>query len=88
MNDANDVPPMPEPDGGKILDKVYETLTRYVASASDHQAYAIALWIVATHALSAWHHATRLCVTSPVKRCGKSRLMDIVPRALAELGLL
>ena len=36
------------------------------------------LWITATHAAPAWNCAPRLDVTSPVKRCGKSRLLDII----------
>ena len=34
--------------------------------------------MAATHALPAWQHATRLILKSPQKRCGKSRLLDIV----------
>jgi Protein of unknown function (DUF3631) len=32
----------------------------------------------ATHAQPAWEHAPRLAVVSPLKRCGKSRLLDVV----------
>ena len=39
---------------------------------------ATALWIAATHAQPAWEHATRLVITAPEKRCGKSRLLDII----------
>ena len=38
----------------------------------------MALWIAATHAQAAWQHAPRLVIRAPVKRCGKSRLLDIV----------
>ena len=38
----------------------------------------MALWIAATHAQPAWAHAPRLVIRAPVKRCGKSRLLDIV----------
>ena len=41
-------------------------------------ASAVTLWVAATHALPAWQHATRLILKSPQKRCGKSRLLDIV----------
>jgi hypothetical protein len=34
--------------------------------------------IAATHAQPAWEHATRLAVLSPEKRCGKSRLLDLI----------
>ena len=62
----------------ELLDEVHATLTRYVAFANRHQPVAVALWIIATHALVAWQHATRLIITSPRKRCGKSRLLDVV----------
>ena len=39
---------------------------------------AVALWIAATHAQAAWQHAPRLVIRAPVKRCGKSRLLDMV----------
>ena len=67
-----------DPDGAELLDEVHATLTRYVAFANKHQPVAVALWIIATHALVAWQHATRLIITSPRKRCGKSRLLDVV----------
>ena len=42
---------------------------------------AVALWIAATHAQAAWQHAPRLVIRAPEKRCGKSRLLDIVEGA-------
>ncbi|MFD0659580.1 DUF3631 domain-containing protein [Thermocatellispora tengchongensis] len=39
---------------------------------------AVVLWIAATHAQPAWAHAPRLVIRAPEKRCGKSRLLDIV----------
>ena len=59
-------------DGDQLLDAVYAALIKYVAFTSRHQPVAVALWIGATHALAAWQHATRLIITSPQKRCGKS----------------
>lgn len=70
------------PDGGQCLNEIHNALTDYVAFANDHQPVAVALWIAATHGLAAWQHATRLVISSPQKRCGKSRLLDI----LAELS--
>ena len=45
---------------------------------SAEAAVAVALWIAATHAQAAWAHAPRLVIRAPEKRCGKSRLLDIV----------
>jgi hypothetical protein len=38
----------------------------------------VTLWIAATHAKPAWEYATRLAIISPEKRCGRSRLLDII----------
>ncbi len=57
---------------------MHEALTRFVIFPSEAAAIAVTLWVAATHALPAWQHATRLIIKSPQKRCGKSRLLDIV----------
>ena len=77
MIDAADTQDMPGPDGAALLDEVHSVLKKYVAFGNDHQAVTVALWIAATHALPAWNHATRLVIDSPLRRCGKSRLLDI-----------
>lgn len=64
--------------GTGILDDVHQALTRYVVLPSPEAADATVLWIAATHAVPAWEHATRLVIKSPEKRCGKSRMLDIV----------
>jgi hypothetical protein len=69
---------LPQPPGAAILAQVHAVLTRYVILPSDEAAVAVALWIAATHAQPAWAHAPRLVIRAPVKRCGKSRLLDIV----------
>lgn len=68
----------PAEDGFALLDKLRDALTTYVAFPSDHAADAVTLWIAATHAQGAWEHAPRLAAISPEKRCGKSRLMNVV----------
>lgn len=65
-------------NGARVLDKVHKVLTRYVILPSPEATDATALWIAATHAQPAWEHATRLVITAPEKRCGKSRLLDIL----------
>jgi hypothetical protein len=66
------------PDGAALLAELHTALTRYVALPSAEAADAVVLWIAATHAVPAWNCAPRLDITSPVKRCGKSRLLDII----------
>lgn len=66
------------PDGAELLEELLATLTRYVVFPDPHAAVATTLWIAVTHALSAFQHAPRLVANSPQKRCGKSRLLDII----------
>jgi uncharacterized protein DUF3631 len=65
-------------DGIRLLELARTELTRYVAFPSDHAVTATVLWVAATHAISVWEHATRLAIHSPVKRCGKSRLLEVI----------
>ena len=71
-------PSMPPADGAELLDAVHDALTKYVIFPTEAAAVAVTLWTAASHALPAWQHATRLVIKSPQKRCGKSRLLDIV----------
>jgi Protein of unknown function (DUF3631) len=61
-----------------LLDRLHASLTRFVVFPSVAAAHAVTLWIAATHAIPSWQHATRLVITSPEKRCGKSRLLDVI----------
>lgn len=65
-------------DGAALLDDLLSGLNRYVVLPDDHAAVAVTLWIAATHAVPAFQHAPRLVANSPEKRCGKSRLLDII----------
>jgi len=60
------------------LDLVEDKLRAHVVFPSEHEPVAVTLWIAATHAQPAWDHATRMVIRSPIKRCGKSRLLDLV----------
>ena len=75
------VPPIPTAqavDGAKLLAELRAAFTRYVVLPSPQAADAVTLWTAATHVQPAWEHAPRLAVVSPLKRCGKSRLLDVV----------
>lgn len=65
-------------DGSAVLDRLLAAVSRYVVLPSTEAADAVVLWIAASHAQPAWMHAPRLVVTGPEKRCGKSRLLDII----------
>ena len=68
----------PAADGAHILSDLHAILIRYVILPSAEAATAVVLWTAATHAQPAWQHAPRLVIRAPEKRCGKSRLLDIV----------
>ena len=74
---APGVPSREEIDGEVLLKKVHSAFGRYVVFPSAEAHDAVVLWCAATHAQPAWEHAPRLTPTSPEKRCGKSRLMDV-----------
>ncbi|MFJ9392144.1 DUF3631 domain-containing protein [Nocardioides sp. NPDC101246] len=64
--------------GELLLTEIREALARYVILPDEHSATGVVLWIAATHAVPAWAHAARLVIRAPEKRCGKSRLLDLV----------
>lgn len=72
-------------DGAELLDRLLATFQRYVIFPDAHTAVAVALWVAATHAQTAWTHAPRLVISSPEKRCGKSRLLDLIAATSADV---
>src|SRR3954462_1024148 len=70
--------PQPAIDGAALLDRLHAIITKYVILPTPEAVDAVALWIAASHAQTAWAHAPRLVIRAPEKRCGKSRLLDIV----------
>ncbi|MFE4871849.1 DUF3631 domain-containing protein [Streptomyces sp. NPDC056682] len=77
--------PDPEPTyGSKLLDELRAQIAQFVILPSREALDAVALWIVATHLQPAWQHAPRLAVVGPAKRCGKSRLLDVLTETVHE----
>ena len=75
-DDASSAAPLPE--GAQILADLRAQIKRYVVMPSEEALTAVTLWIAATHLQRAWQHAPRLAIVAPEKRCGKSRLLDVV----------
>jgi len=76
------VSPNPDPaedpqNGVQLLDDLVGTLTRYMTLPS-LAAEIIALWCVHTHVYDVFDFTPRLAITSPDKRCGKTRLMTLI----------
>ena len=73
-----DPEPWPSPvDGAKLLDDLVKEFKRFVVMA-DHERDIVALWIVHTYLLDNFLVTPRLAIRSPVKRCGKTTLLDLL----------
>ena len=83
-DDGNLIPRGEDLDGAALLDEVHAAYTRYVIFPSPEAADAVTLYTAATHAQTAWEHASRLVIKSPIKRCGKTRAAGGRPRAGAQ----
>ncbi|MGI8925747.1 MAG: DUF3631 domain-containing protein [Tepidiformaceae bacterium] len=64
-------------DGAGLLDEVYAADARFVVLPSESARVALTLWTAATHAQQCWEHATRFVLKSPLKRCGKTRGLEV-----------
>lgn len=82
--------PDPEPwqdevDGAALLDDLATSIRRHVV-VSDAERDATTLWVLHAYLIDCFLVSPRLGITSPVKRCGKTTLLDVlsrlVPRAL------
>jgi putative DNA primase/helicase len=64
-------------DGAALVGEIADTISRYVI-LPDHGAGAIALWVVAAHALDSFDIFPILAIESPEKRCGKTTLLSVI----------
>lgn len=71
-------------DGAALLSEVNAILNEYVVFPSEAAAVAVTLYAAATHTVSRLEYAARLVIKSPVKRCGKSRLLDVLGQLVAD----
>ncbi len=65
-------------EGAELLDELRSAIARYVLLPGQEALDAVTLWVAATHLQPAFQHPPRLAVVGPAKRCGKSRLLDVV----------
>jgi hypothetical protein len=72
-----DTPQPASEDGAGLLDEVSDFIRRYVVLSPD-QVSATALWVIHTHAIDAADATPYLHVTSPEKRSGKTRLLEVL----------
>lgn len=69
--------PEPVPDGAALLDDVAVYIRRFVV-LTPQQADAVALWIMHTHCVAIAEATPYLSITSPEKRSGKTRLLEVL----------
>jgi hypothetical protein len=66
-------------DGAKLLTELSSEIGAYVIM-DPPQRHAVALWVVFTHAHDFFVCAALLIILSPTKRCGKTRLQEILAK--------
>lgn len=64
--------------GADLLDEVEQMIRKYTIQSGDDEYRAMTLYVAMSHAAMHLDFAPRLCLTSPVKRCGKSRTLEIL----------
>ncbi|MFF7635614.1 DUF3631 domain-containing protein [Kitasatospora sp. NPDC008050] len=65
-------------EGADLLAQLKAQIAKFVILPSEEALDAATLWVAATHLQGSWQHAPRLAVVGPAKRCGKSRLLDVL----------
>jgi hypothetical protein len=76
----DEIEPWDEPvDGEQLLTEIATAIGSYVVMDS-YQRDAAALWVVFAHAHDFFVYAPLLLITSPTKRCGKTRLQETLGR--------
>jgi len=70
-------PEVVEPDGAAVLASVENFITRYVI-LPEAACLPIALWAAGTHLFESFDTFPYLCLLSPQKRCGKTRLQEVL----------
>ncbi len=74
----HEVEPWPEPvDGDALLDSITLAVRRYLV-LPPNGAEVIALWVIAAHAFNGFQISPRLHVRSPLPRCGKTIVLDVL----------
>jgi hypothetical protein len=74
--------PFDQPGAPTPADTVRRMLERHVA-LTEHEYVAVALWIIHTHVYDQFMVTPRLVLTSPVRNCGKTTLLDVASRLVA-----
>jgi len=65
-----------KPDLAALLTMIHEFLLRFMVFSDPAQAVALALWIAHSWVIDAFGFTPYLFIYSPIKRCGKTRLLN------------
>jgi hypothetical protein len=66
-----------EVEGEELLDEITAAIRKHIILSED-QALATALWSIHTYCLDAASHSPRLHLWGPTRRCGKTRLCEVL----------
>jgi len=78
-----EIEPWPEPvNGAELLDEIATAVRSYVVMVN-HFRDTCALWSMHTYLIDRFFISPRLGIHSPVKRCGKTTLLDVLSRLVA-----
>jgi hypothetical protein len=75
---ANATPPPGVDPGYPCIDLIDTLVAKYSPKLTPAQRMAVVLWILHTHVFSRFQVTPRLVLGSPVKRCGKTTLMELM----------
>jgi hypothetical protein len=70
--------PVAVPETREILGEVLGLISKYVVLPSEHETIAVSLWVAHTWAIDGAHATPYLLVTSPERRSGKTRLLEVL----------
>ncbi|WP_253911617.1 DUF3631 domain-containing protein [Streptomyces sp. CNQ-509] len=65
-------------EGVEVLAELRSAIARYVVLPNEEALTAVTLWVAASHLQPVLQHAPRMAIVGPTKKCGKSRLLDIL----------
>jgi len=83
-DDADAGPPPGFDDPGYPVIDLIDTLVATYSVVTPAQRMAVVLWILHTHTFARFHVTPRLALVSPVRRCGKTVLMDLIETLVAK----
>lgn len=86
--DANSPPQITTENSlAAVLDRIVVFVSWFLWTQSDHQLNAIALWVVHTFLIDEFDVTRYLEISAPEKRCGKTRLLELLDQIVAKRSL-